>query len=103
MKKVTLLLLIAVMASFLFANNTRASEAEQQIETIKDSDLATEDINAIEQPWNQEEEESAETGPEDTVEDFSLSSDSSASDENQRSMMQYSTEILPLKRSLFCT
>ena len=55
MKKVTLLLLIAVMASFLFANNTRASEAEQQIETIKDSNLATEEINAIEQPGNQEE------------------------------------------------
>ncbi|MBM6737987.1 GBS Bsp-like repeat-containing protein [Faecalicatena fissicatena] len=96
MKKVTLLLLIAVMASFLFANNTRASEAEQQIETIKDSNLATEEINAIEQPGNQEEEESDETEPEDTAEDFSLSADSSASDGNQRNMMQYSTENIQI-------
>ena len=58
--------------------------------------MATEEINAIEQPGNQEEEESDETEPEDTAEDFSLSADSSASDGNQRNMMQYSTENIQI-------
>ena len=58
------------MTSFLFVNNIRASGRSNKLKAFKDSDFVIEDINAIKQPGNQVEEDSAETQSEDAVKDF---------------------------------